>query len=70
MSKTLGFVVDAAMIAAPNSTKNCDKNRYPEMIRRSTVNQWCPAMKANVVCGRLIHAVECMSANAAVIAVM
>jgi len=36
-----GTIVDASIINAPSSTKNCDKARDPDMHQTRKGNQWC-----------------------------
>ncbi|WIV96131.1 IS5 family transposase [Kinneretia aquatilis] len=43
-----GTVVDATLIAAPNSTKNADGERDPEMKQSKKGNQWYFGMKAHI----------------------
>ena len=43
-----GTLVDAAIIAAPPSTKNHDKQRDPEMHQSKKGNAWHFGMKAHV----------------------
>ena len=44
----MGTAIDAALIAAPTSTKNKDKARDPEMHSSKKGNQWCFGMKAHI----------------------
>jgi len=58
--------VDATIIAAPPSTKNEDKARYPEMHQTKKGNQWHFGMKAyNGVDAEsgLVHSVHATAAN-------
>ncbi|ABM40065.1 transposase, IS4 family (plasmid) [Polaromonas naphthalenivorans CJ2] len=43
-----GMVVDATLIAAPSSTKNKSKKRYPQMHSSKKGNQWYFGMKAHI----------------------
>ena len=61
-----GTLVDATIIAAPPSTKNEDKARYPEMHQTKKGNQWHFGMKAyNGVDAEsgLVHSVHATAAN-------
>ena len=66
-----GTMVDAALIAAPSSTKNPDKQRDPEMTQTKKGDQRRFGMKAplgvDVESGR-VHTVECATAKVADIA--
>lgn len=42
-----GTIVDAAIIGAPSSTKNKDRERDPEMHQRTKGEQWYFGMKAH-----------------------
>src|SRR5574344_2551311 len=42
-----GTIVDATLIAAPSSTKNSTKSRYPQMHPTKTGKQWYFGMKAH-----------------------
>lgn len=44
----VGAAIDAALIAAPTSTKNKDKARDPEMHSSKKGNQWYFGMKAHI----------------------
>ena len=44
----VGTAIDATLIAAPNSTKNKDKARDPEMHSSKKGNQWYFGMKAHI----------------------
>ena len=68
LSTKRGSVVDAALIAAPSSTKNQDKKRDPEMSQTKKGNQWYFGMKAHIGIDAesgLIHTVECTTAKVA-----
>jgi IS5 family transposase len=43
-----GSIVDAALLAAPTSTKNSDKSRDPEMKQTKKGNEWYFGMKAHI----------------------
>ncbi len=61
-----GAIVDASLIAAPSSTKNCKGERDPEMHRTKKGNQWSFGMKAHIgVDARsgLTHSLETTPAN-------
>ena len=63
-----GTIVDAAIIAAPSSTKNNDGERDPDMHQTKKGNQSDFGMKADVGVddqSGLEHHVECTAANAA-----
>lgn len=65
MLKT-GTVVDATIIAAPNSTKNKSGERDPEMHQAKKGNQWHFGMKAHIgvdAASGLVHAVVGTAAN-------
>ncbi len=62
-----GTIVDAAIMAAPSSTRNRDGERDPEMRRTKKGNQWHFGMKAHIGVddeSGLVHAVACTAANA------
>jgi len=66
MLKT-GTVVDATLIAAPSSTKNCKGERDPEMHQTKKGNQWHFGMKAHIGVDAesgLVHTVTTTAANA------
>lgn len=68
-----GVVVDAALIAAPISTKNEDKRSYPEMTQTKKGNQSHFGMKSQIgidAGSGLIHAAECTTAKVAEITMM
>lgn len=61
-----GTIVDAAIISAPTSTKNRDKQRDPGMHQTKKGNQWYFGMKAHIGTDsrtKLIHAVAATAAN-------
>lgn len=61
-----GTVVDATLIAAPNSTKNADGERDPEMKQTKKGNQWYFGMKAHIgvdADSGLVHRVIGTAAN-------
>ena len=61
-----GSIVDATIIEAPNSTKNIDKKRDPEMHSTKKANQWRFGMKihAGVDAGSgYVHSITATSAN-------
>ena len=61
-----GTIVDATIIAAPNSTKNEDKARYPEMHQTKKGNQWYFGMKVHVgvdSASGLVHSASITAAN-------
>ena len=61
-----GTVVDAALIAAPNSTKNASGERDPEMHQAKKGNQWHFGMKAHIGVDAesgLVHTVRGTAAN-------
>ncbi|WVL65469.1 IS5 family transposase [Xanthomonas campestris pv. campestris] len=63
-----GTIVDAALIAAPSSTKNADHARDPEMHQTKKGNQWYFGMKAHIGVDEfsgLVHHVHCTAANVA-----
>jgi IS5 family transposase len=62
-----GAVVDAALIAAPTSTKNSTGTRDPEMHQTKKGNQWYHGMKAHIgsdADSGLVHSVATTAANA------
>jgi transposase, IS5 family len=63
-----GVMVDATIIAAPNSSKNEEGQRDPEMLQAKKSNQWHCGMKmhsgADAESG-LIHSVVCTAADEA-----
>lgn len=62
-----GTIVDATIIAAPNSTKNEAKARDPEMRQTRKGQQWYFGMKLHIGVDsrtKLIHAVKTTAANA------
>jgi transposase, IS5 family len=66
-----GTVVDAAIIAAPSSTKNQEGKRDPEMHQTQKGNQWHFGMKIHSgvdAQSGLIHSVVCTAANEADVA--
>ncbi|MGZ8383672.1 MAG: IS5 family transposase [Nitrospira sp.] len=61
-----GTIVDATIISAPRSTKNCTKERDPEMHQTKKGNQWYFGMKAHIGVDsrtKLIHSVAATAAN-------
>ncbi len=63
-----GTIVDATIIAAPNSTKNARKERDPEMHQTKKGNQWHFGMKAHIgvdAASGLVHTVTGTAANVA-----
>ena len=63
-----GSIVDATIIAAPNSTKNADGQRDPEMHQTKKGNQWHFGMKAHIAVDAhsgLVHTVTTTAANEA-----
>jgi IS5 family transposase len=63
-----GTIVDAAIIAAPSSTKNKEKARDPEMHQTKKGNQWHFGMKAHIgvdVASGVVHTVTGTAANEA-----
>jgi IS5 family transposase len=61
-----GTVVDATLIAAPNSTKNVGGERDPEMRQTKKGNQWYFGMKAHLgadAASTLVHTVKGTAAN-------
>ena len=63
-----GTIVDAAIIAAPPSTKNKSKARDPEMHQTKKGNQWYFGMKAHIgvdVASGVVHTVTGTAANEA-----
>jgi IS5 family transposase len=61
-----GTIVDATIINAPNSTKNQDRQRDPEMHQTKKGNQWYFGMKAHIGVDsktKLIHSVVATAAN-------
>ena len=63
-----GTIVDAAIIAAPPSTKNKSKARDPEMHQTKKGNQWHFGMKAHIgvdVASGVVHTVIGTAANEA-----
>jgi len=63
-----GTIVDAAIIAAPPSTKNKSKARDPEMHQTKKGNQWHFGMKAHIgvdVASGMVHTVIGTAANEA-----
>ena len=68
-----GTVVDAALIAAPSSTKNADKKHDPEMTQTKNSNQWHLGMKGHIGVDAesgLFHTVGCPTAKVADITMM
>lgn len=68
LSMKHGTVVDAALIAAPSSTKNEDKKRDPEMTQTRKGNQWHFGMKAHIGVDAesgLVHTAKCTTAKVA-----
>jgi IS5 family transposase len=60
--------VDATIIAAPNSTKNAEGERDPEMHQTKKGNQWHFGMKAHIgvdADSGLVHTVTTTPANEA-----
>lgn len=63
-----GSIVDATIIAAPNSTKNAEGERDPEMHQTKKGNQWFFGMKAHIgvdADSGLVHTVTTTAANEA-----
>ncbi|MDP9602995.1 UNVERIFIED_ORG: IS5 family transposase [Variovorax paradoxus] len=63
-----GSIVDAAIIAAPSSTKNSAGTRDPEMHQTKKGNQWHFGMKAHIAVDAdsgMVHTVTTMAANEA-----
>jgi IS5 family transposase len=63
-----GTIVDATIIGAPNSTKNKDGKRDPEMHQTAKGKQWYFGMKAHIGVDsrtKLIHTVKASAANVA-----
>lgn len=61
-----GTVVDATLISAPNSTKNAEGERDPEMYQVRKGNQWYFGMKAHIgvdATSGLVHTVMGTAAN-------
>ena len=61
-----GTLVDATIIAAPCSTKNCERKRDPEMHQTKKGNAWHFGMKAHIgadAASGLVHSVEGTAAN-------
>ena len=61
-----GTVVDATIIAAPNSTKNQSEGRDPEMHQTKKGNQWHFGMKAHIgvdAQSGIVHTVVTTAAN-------
>ena len=61
-----GTIVDATIIAAPSSTKNCQQERDPEMHQTKKGNQWYFGMKAHIGVDsrcKLIHSVAATAAQ-------
>ena len=61
-----GTVVDATLIAAPNSTKNNSSERAPEMHQTKKDNQWYFGMKEHIGVDAeygLVHTVTGTAAN-------
>jgi len=61
-----GTIVDATIITAPSSTKNCEGKRDPEMHQTKKGNQWYFGMKAHIGVDsrtKLIHSVAATAAN-------
>ena len=48
MKVSRGTIVDATIISAPSSTKNCTRARDLEMHRTKKGNQWYFGMKAHI----------------------
>lgn len=66
MAMEQGTIIDATLIAAPNSTKNKKGERDPEMHQAKKGNQWHFGMKVHMGVDRdngLIHSVETTAAN-------
>lgn len=63
-----GTIVDATLIAAPNSTKNKEKKRDPEMSQTKKGNQWYFGMKGHIgvdADSGLVHSVVTTTAKTA-----
>jgi IS5 family transposase len=61
-----GTIVDASIINAPSSTKNCDKARDPEMHQTRKGNQWYFGMKLHIGVDsktKLVHSAVATAAN-------
>ena len=66
MTMRQGTIVDAALIAAPSSTKNKEGKRDPEMHQTKKGNQWYFGMKVHTGVDKdsgLIHSVAVTAAN-------
>jgi IS5 family transposase len=63
-----GTIVDATLIAAPPSTKNCDGKRDPEMHQSKKGNDWHFGLKAHIgvdLAAGLVHTVVATAGNVA-----
>lgn len=61
-----GTIVDAALIAAPPSTKNQEKSRDPEMHQTKKGNEWHFGMKLHISMDSqtgLVHSASVTAAN-------
>jgi IS5 family transposase len=61
-----GTIIDTSLIAAPNSTKNKEGKRNPEMHQTKKGNKWCFGMKVHAGVDKvsgLIHSVIVTSSN-------
>ena len=61
-----GTIVDATIINAPNSTKNADKARDPEMHQTKKGNEWRFGMKCHIgvdAGSGLVHTITVTAAN-------
>jgi IS5 family transposase len=61
-----GTIVDATIIDTPNSTKNKDKAREPDMHQMKKGGQWYFGMKAHIGVdsqSKVIHSVTATAAN-------
>lgn len=68
-----GTIVDATIIHSPDSAKNADRARDPEMHQTRKGNQWYFGMKAHIGVDEfsgLVRHVKCTEANASDITVI
>jgi len=66
MTMRQGTIVDATLIAAPNSTKNKERKREPDMHQTKKSNHWYYGMKVHIGVDKesgLIHSVVTTAAN-------
>jgi IS5 family transposase len=70
---TTGTIVDATLIHAPSSTKNCEQSRDPEMHQAKKGKNWYFGMKAHVGVDsktKIIHTAVATAANVSDVAIL